>query len=900
MSSILGKLAVSIVGQMDDLDKTFKKASKEINKFAKETSQLGADIGNLGKNMTAFATAPILALGAGAIKLASDLNEVQNVVDVTFGKNANQINTWAKSAMDGFGITELQAKKMNGTMGAMLKSMKLSDDESLNMSTSLTGLAGDFASFYNLDHDAAFDKIRSGISGETEPLKQLGINMSVANLEAFALSQGIKKPFDEMAAGEQTQLRYNFLMNATKDAQGDFNRTSDGFANQLRIMQGEMSNLGAELGQILLPYALQFVQAIRDLVGQFTALDPGVKTAIIAVAGIVAVLGPVLMIVGALVSSVGAIAGAWAAFTASLAATPAVAAPVTAVITGTGLAIAGMVAAVGVLIVAIVDLWRNNEEFRNNLISLWKEIASTVTGVCTALKAFWDTWGGDITASFKSVWDLIKTIVSGAVQLVTDIIRVALAVIRGDWAGAWEAVQNLVSNAWTNIGKILFAMVDSVKEIGSLMIQGLINGIKAKFEEAKAAVKWIADSVTNTFKKAMGIQSPSRVFMEMGQFITQGLAQGVTGSSGTALDAINQLGTAMLNTGDAISTGIIERVGNTNAYVYNATYGLVNNQIALYFKERDARISNIGKASDAAIKAIDKEISATSKAFDIKSKLISQEYNARMALIDLTASEEIRAKQNQIDAISEQIEAEQRAREEADYKSSLSSKKDELSQATDPAAIARLRQEISDMEAEYARQAAETKLRDQQEALRDEIDNIRSNTEAKKADMQDELDAKLFNIEQQKSAELAKIEELKVKLQADLEGRKTNLKEETTVHKAEKVLQTQNESAELKLRETQVSDSMVRIAAIMVSYAQTFYDAGSILGASIVEGIEEQLSRIRDSYGGSPFDIDSPSISAAGAGAGISGGAVTNITINVSDGVNGLKRELGRLGVRMP
>lgn len=118
---------------------------------------------------------------------------MQNVVDVTFGQGASKINAWAKTTASAFGISELSAKQYSGTMGAMLKSMGLTTDASLNMSQKITELAGDLASFYNLDVDDAFTKIRSGISGETEPLKQLGINMSVANLEAYAMSKGITK-----------------------------------------------------------------------------------------------------------------------------------------------------------------------------------------------------------------------------------------------------------------------------------------------------------------------------------------------------------------------------------------------------------------------------------------------------------------------------------------------------------------------------------------------------------------------------------------------------------------------------------------------------------------------------------------------------------------------------------
>ena len=135
----------------------------------------------------------------------------------------------------------------------MMKSSGLAGDEIVEMSTDLAGLAADMASFYNLDFDTAFQKIRSGISGETEPLKQLGINMSVANLEAFALTKGITKAFDAMSQGEQTMLRYQYLMQATADAQGDFARTSDGFANASRMLETNLEQLKTNIGAVLLP-----------------------------------------------------------------------------------------------------------------------------------------------------------------------------------------------------------------------------------------------------------------------------------------------------------------------------------------------------------------------------------------------------------------------------------------------------------------------------------------------------------------------------------------------------------------------------------------------------------------------------------------------------------------------
>ena len=209
----------------------------------------------------------ILGFAKDAVQAASDLEEVQNVVDTTFGASAGQIDNWAKNAIKQFGLTETQAKRFASTIGAMAKSAGVAGPEIVEMSTDIAGLAADMASFYNLDFDEAFQKLRSGISGETEPLKQLGINMSVANLNAYALAQGLEKTFEQMDQAEQTMLRYQYIMQATADAQGDFARTSDGFANGMRLLESNVDSLKTKLGENLLPIVSDVVKGLNSFVG---------------------------------------------------------------------------------------------------------------------------------------------------------------------------------------------------------------------------------------------------------------------------------------------------------------------------------------------------------------------------------------------------------------------------------------------------------------------------------------------------------------------------------------------------------------------------------------------------------------------------------------------------------
>lgn len=240
--------------------------TKQVNTFGSTLKKIG------GLVAVAFGTAALVNFGKESIRLASDIQEVQNVIDVTFGRGAAQIEEFAQSAAEAYGLSELAAKQYTGTMGAMLKSSGLTTSAAQEMSMALAGLSGDIASFYNLSTDLAFEKIRSGISGETEPLKQLGINMSVANLEAYALSKGITKSYNAMSQAEQVLLRYNYLLSVTTDAQGDFARTSGSFANQIRMLQLNFDQLRIAVGNALIPIAQAVLPSINAIIAGLTKL----------------------------------------------------------------------------------------------------------------------------------------------------------------------------------------------------------------------------------------------------------------------------------------------------------------------------------------------------------------------------------------------------------------------------------------------------------------------------------------------------------------------------------------------------------------------------------------------------------------------------------------------------
>lgn len=286
----LEKLQVIIEAQTkayyEELKKVQQQTKSATSAVEAQTNKIKSAFSKIGKAVgLALSVTAIISFGKSCIELGSTLSEVQNVVDVTFGAMSETINRFARDALEEFGLSETSAKKYTSTMGAMLKSMGFTTQAAAEMSMEMTGLSADMASFYNLDSETAFEKIRAGISGETEPLKQLGINMSVANLEAFALSQGITKAYNAMTQQEQAMLRYNYLMQATADAQGDFARTSDGWANQVRVLTERFNALKAAIGQGLIAVLTPVIKVLNNLLAKILTVTDAFSNFIAKITG---------------------------------------------------------------------------------------------------------------------------------------------------------------------------------------------------------------------------------------------------------------------------------------------------------------------------------------------------------------------------------------------------------------------------------------------------------------------------------------------------------------------------------------------------------------------------------------------------------------------------------------
>ena len=263
MSNSIGQIALDLVvnpskfkSQMNGITKTAKAST---GKLTSMFSKVGVAVA------AAFSVKAIVNFYKECLKLGSDLAEVQNVVDVTFGSMSGAVDKWAKNAMTSFGMSEKVAKEYVGQLGAMSKAFGNSTQEAYNQATSLAGLVGDVASFYNLSTDEAFTKLKAVYTGETEGLKALGVVMTQTALDEYALAKGFGKTTKSMTEQEKVALRLAFVTDRLSGASGDFARTSDGWANQTRVLSLRFDALKASIGQGLINVLLPIVRLLNTI-----------------------------------------------------------------------------------------------------------------------------------------------------------------------------------------------------------------------------------------------------------------------------------------------------------------------------------------------------------------------------------------------------------------------------------------------------------------------------------------------------------------------------------------------------------------------------------------------------------------------------------------------------------
>ncbi len=524
----LGKMQQELKATTEELktkSSAWYKLSESMDKAGEKMKAVGDKISSAGKTLSTAVTLPLLGIGTAATKMAMDAVESENLFEVAMGAVAGDARKWSEETSKALGLNAYNVRNNMATYNAMLTSMGLTSDESLKMSEGLTQLSYDMASFYNLKPEEAFDKLKSGISGEAEPLKALGILVNDNTIKTYAYANGIAKQGEQLTEAQKVQARYGAIMEATKNAQGDLARTMDSPTNKLRIMKEQAQQIGIQFGQILIPILEKLIAIIKPLMDQFQGLSKEQQEMIVKIALVAAAVGPVLLIVGKVVSVIGTITTAFGAVSGAIAAaggaSGAVGAAIAAITGPVGIAIA----AVAGFIAIFVLLFKNNETFRNSVITVWNQIKTIMAGVFEAIKALiqafvqvagaiWQKYGADIVTVISAVFNVIASVVTTALNVIKNIIQIVTSLIKGDWQGVWEGVKNLTQNLWNGIQSVISGVLNLIKGIISVetgfvknTISGAWNTVKSVtssiWQGIKTAIETPINAAKNTVKNAI-------------------------------------------------------------------------------------------------------------------------------------------------------------------------------------------------------------------------------------------------------------------------------------------------------------------------------------------------------------------------------------------------------------
>lgn len=294
-----------IIKARDEAGPVLKSAGDKLRSFGKSAMSMGSDISNGLRPLTDA----LRDIGSEAVELASSTEESLNKVRVVFEESSGVIEAWAQNSATAMGISRQKTLEAAGTFGNLFNAMGLSRSESANLSKQVVQLASDLASFNNIKPEEALEKLRAGLVGEAEPLRTLGVNLSVATMESFAMKNGIGEAGKELTDAEKIQARFGLILQQTTSAQGDFTRTSDSLANSLRQQKATQDDVKAQLGESLLPVMKEVTKIVRDATSAFASLSPEMRTVILVISGLLLVAGPLLSIVGLLSGAVGILIG---------------------------------------------------------------------------------------------------------------------------------------------------------------------------------------------------------------------------------------------------------------------------------------------------------------------------------------------------------------------------------------------------------------------------------------------------------------------------------------------------------------------------------------------------------------------------------------------------------------
>lgn len=409
--------ASSFTSAMDNAKSKMDGLSNNVKDFGGKITSVSKSMTAFGGKMTAFATTPIVAVGVGLIRAASDAEEMRGKFSVVFDGMEDDMRDFAATSADAWGRSQIDIEGYLGETQNMLVGMGMTRGAGADLSKEIVGLGIDLASFNNLAESDALDNMTSAISGNHEASKALGAVLNENTLATEMERMGLQGKFQDLEEGTKMQVRYNSILAQSTDAVGDAERTSGSFANQMRNLQGTIKDVSAQVGDQLLPIATDLVGRLTEVVTWFGSLDTGIIQNILMIGGLIAVIGPVIAFLGIMGIGLGGL------------------------VTLFGILLSPVGLVIGALVglgVAFGVAWATSEKFRDTVMGVFNTIKGVVMGVVNTVRpmlenmftagiegasAFSDGIGGKLLTAFETVKSVVMDVVGVVGQFVTSIVE---------------------------------------------------------------------------------------------------------------------------------------------------------------------------------------------------------------------------------------------------------------------------------------------------------------------------------------------------------------------------------------------------------------------------------------------------------------------------------------------